>query len=394
VLAVAPAAPRQAAGGPARLVPGSAFAVGLSSGDLAASFVGTVTYTDGDRLWGFGHPLDAAGRRSLLLQEAYVYGVIGNPVATEELTTYKLAAPTRDVGTITNDGTDAVVGRTGPLPRRIALRTIATDQDTGRRRILEVQVADEAAAGQPTGQSGLAALAPISVAQAAYVTLRGTPARLTSRLCATIRLSVPKRDLKLCNRYVGGGGGAADVAGAPAAADVSDMLALIDAYDAAPLRVDRARLQLDLRRGLSLAYLDGVRGPRTARRGQRITLRLRLRRAFDGARLTRTLRLRVPADVRRGERDVVLQGTPSDDAGLGGDELDLDDLDLAPEGPVSGPRTFRELEEAVEELERWDGVRGDVLDPGEELGEDDGRRVLLDRDVRIAGDARLTIRVR
>ena len=44
-----------------------------------ASAIGTVTYTDGDRVWGFGHPLDSVGARSLLLQDAYVFRVDQQP---------------------------------------------------------------------------------------------------------------------------------------------------------------------------------------------------------------------------------------------------------------------------------------------------------------------------
>ena len=64
-----------------QLRPGSAFGVGYASGDIAASAIGTVTYTDGDRVWGFGHPLDGVGARALLLQDAYVFRVVNNPLA-------------------------------------------------------------------------------------------------------------------------------------------------------------------------------------------------------------------------------------------------------------------------------------------------------------------------
>src|SRR5215216_3837938 len=94
--------------------PGSAFGVGYASGDIAASAIGTVTYIDADRVWGFGHPLDGVGARSLLLQDAYVYRVIDNPIAiavSPGTGTYKYAAAGHDVGTLTNDALDAVVGR-------------------------------------------------------------------------------------------------------------------------------------------------------------------------------------------------------------------------------------------------------------------------------------------
>ena len=94
--------------------PGSAMGVGYSSGDLAVGAVGTVAYVDGDRVWGFGHPFENSGLRSLLLQDAYVYTVISNPNAGDDTgSTYKLAAVGHDLGTISNDASAAVVGRTG-----------------------------------------------------------------------------------------------------------------------------------------------------------------------------------------------------------------------------------------------------------------------------------------
>jgi hypothetical protein len=77
---VTPGRPRASSFPVQTLRPGSAFATGLASGDISLGAIGTVTYVDGDQIWGFGHPLDGAGRRALFLQDAYVYTVIGNPV--------------------------------------------------------------------------------------------------------------------------------------------------------------------------------------------------------------------------------------------------------------------------------------------------------------------------
>ena len=58
-----------------------------------------MAYTDADRVWGFGHPLEGAGARSLLLQDAYVFRVINNPLALADFSgTYKFAAPGHDIG--------------------------------------------------------------------------------------------------------------------------------------------------------------------------------------------------------------------------------------------------------------------------------------------------------
>ena len=112
--------------------PGSALSVGYSSGDISVGAVGTVAYVDGDRVWGFGHPFENSGLRSLLLQDAYVYDVISNPnVGDDTGSTYKLAAAGHTLGTISNDASAAVVGRAGRPPVTIPVRVYTEDEDTG-----------------------------------------------------------------------------------------------------------------------------------------------------------------------------------------------------------------------------------------------------------------------
>ena len=118
------AAPAGPLGGfPAQeLRPGSAVSAGVASGDLTLGSIGTVAYRDGSAIWAFGHPLDAAGRRALLLQDAYVFSVINNPLGTEEAITTKLAVPGHTVGGFTFDGLNQIAGRLGAPPRTIRMR--------------------------------------------------------------------------------------------------------------------------------------------------------------------------------------------------------------------------------------------------------------------------------
>ena len=137
------------------LRPGSSMSVGYSSGDIAVGAVGTVAYVDGDRVWGFGHPFENSGLRSLLLQDAYVYDVISNPnVGEDSGSTYKLAAAGHTLGTISNDASAAVVGRSGRPPVTVPVRIFTEDEDTGERSTLGAQVVDETDAGTPDGQLG------------------------------------------------------------------------------------------------------------------------------------------------------------------------------------------------------------------------------------------------
>jgi hypothetical protein len=411
VLAV-PLAPQ--AGFPAvPLVPGAAMAVGLASGDLTAGAIGTVAYADGDRVWGLGHPFDAVGRRSLFLQDAYVYSVINNPLGIENFTTYKLAAPGHDLGTLTADGLSAVAGRLGVLPARIPMRVFARDLDTGRLEQTVVQLADESAVGLPTGGSALSAVGPLALAQAASTVLGGAPVRQSGSMCVRIEVRERRRPLRFCNTYVGGGGGSEELAGAPLVEDFGKAAGLLDAYEATPLTIERVELNVRLQRGLRQAFLVSLHGPSRVRRGTTVRLRVRLRRA-GGSVQTRTIAVPVPRAMPAGRRELVLTGTPEDTgaSGLGEDDtlLDLGTLFDVPEPDSDGPTTLAGLARAIERIERYDGVRASFVEPGADPPDPEDpsadvpkgpegaaarpRRVYRDADLRISGSAKLRVTVR
>ena len=153
---IASPAGTSAAFAPQPLVPGSSVSVGLTAGDIAIGAIGTVAYTDGQAVWIFGHEMDGAGRRSLFLQDAWIHTVVNNPVAVQDVATYKLGSPGNDLGTITSDGPNGVVGVLGAPPASFPLRVTAKDLDTrqgaqcrharrrgGRRRAADRRVAAE-----------------------------------------------------------------------------------------------------------------------------------------------------------------------------------------------------------------------------------------------------------
>ncbi|HTE61472.1 MAG TPA: hypothetical protein VK631_14065, partial [Solirubrobacteraceae bacterium] len=264
-----------------QLKPGSAFGVGYASGDIAASAIGTVTYVDGDRVWGFGHPLDGVGARSLLLQDAYVFRVINNPLSIGDFSgTYKYAAAGHDIGTLSNDALAAVVGRVGALPATVPVKVFATDLDTGAKRSEVTNVADESGVDQPTGGSLLSFLAPIAVTQAAGTVLGGSPARLSGRACFAITLKERKQPVRFCNRYVSDVpdlSGSGNVVAAAASSDLLQALGLIDGYKASELHVTGVEVNVKISRGQDQAYLRSVRLPRRGKAGHSVTATLALR---------------------------------------------------------------------------------------------------------------------
>jgi hypothetical protein len=338
------------------LVPGSAVAVGYTSGAVGIGAVGTVAYVDGDRVWAFGHPLDGVGRRGLLLQDAYVYTVINNPVSSAELSTYKLAVAGHDLGTLSNDANNAVVGRLGALPTRFVMKVVATDLDTKKVRSQETLVTDEAELGLPAGGSALALAATTALGNAAYVTLSGAPARQSGSLCLRVAIRERKKPLRFCNTYVGGGPGP----NGAVLADASSAISMLDAFEYGQIHITGVEANLKLRRSFPQAYIVKASAPSVVRRGGNLRVKLTLRRS-RGERFTRTISVHVPKGMPTGERRLSLEGTAPDSGGGLDDALaaviDIGDLSEEDGGESQDPRTVAQLAKAFADLERYDGIR-------------------------------------
>lgn len=357
----APAAPLGAPSFPPQaLVPGASVAAGYSVGDLTAGAVGTVTYRDGARIWAFGHQLDAAGRRSLYLQDAYVYAVVPSPLADDANTSYKLAAPGHVLGTLSGDAPDAVAGTLGAGPPDVRLGVTVRDLDTGRRTALEARAPDETDVGLPVGSSPPSLVAPLLATQAITQAYDGAPANESGRVCLRLRMRELRGAAGFCSRYVVAGSvsesGAAPLS-APVSAGVGEALALVDAAEFARLHVVSADVRVEIRRGLRIARIASISGPRSARRGRTVVLRVRAR-ARRGPLVSVPLRLRVPRDLAPGAYRVVLRGR-------GLDEEDTDPvaaLAAALGGKGAGPSvpaasSLRQLRRQIAGLGRDDGPR-------------------------------------
>jgi hypothetical protein len=319
----------------------------ISTGDLGLGAVGTVSYRDGNDIWAFGHPFEGLGRRALFLQDAYVYTVIQNPLGVPELgaMTYKLASTDGYLhGAITEDGTDAISGKVGPLPRSFPLRVNARNR-AGERVTLDSLLADERHLGWG---AGLSFVVPLGVTQA-IGRLQRDFGPVTFRMCAHFRVAGRRRPLGFCNPYF-----SVD----DAVADLSDAGAAIDFFDLSTLRVERTTVSLNARAGVKEDVLLRVRGPRRVRKGQRFRVRLTVQRRRGGRRVL-SIPVRVPRSVRPGRHKLTLRGTGS---GFGGGEL-IDELiallegALGPGGGPSEPRSVPQLAHRVRSLRRLTGIQ-------------------------------------
>ena len=361
---------------PQDLRPGSAVSAAIATGDVSVSASGTVAYRDGDQIFAFGHALDALGQRALFLQDAYVFGVIGNPLGVPDLgaITYKLTSSGGHVlGAITNDRSSAVAGELGSGPPAIPLRVTARER--GRPAVeLNSLLADERGVGLGTGMSFVAPLAATS----ALERLLRSFEPVTLKVCARFRVRELRRPMRYCNPYFDS---------FAAFIDVADAAALVEGYDFPPLDIEGAAVSIAARRGVIDDVLVGADARRRVRAGSRLPVRVRLRRR-GGGRRTVTVRVRVPRNLRPGPRTLVLAGNgfEIDDGFL--IELLIGEFAGGPaRAAQAGPRSVRALARRVAALERPLGITARFRRRQEP------RVVLRSEDVRFDGRVKLRLRV-
>ena len=292
---------------PVDLQPGSAVTVALSTGDIALGALGTVAYRDGNSVWAFGHPFEGLGRRSLFMQDSYVYGVVSNPLGLPDFgaISYKLGSGAGHVvGSATSDTVASVAGTVGVEPPSIPLRVVARDT-SGKLELARLRLADERSLGFG---ARLGLLSPIAAAQA-IERLRRSLAPTTLSVCMRFKVRGVTRPFGFCNPYFNVNSALNDLAQAGG---------LVDAFDLVPLDVENAEVRLRARPGVVKDVLVAANGPQRARRGQRIRVRLVVQRRHGGRRrLSGSLRL--PASLRAGSHTVVLRGR-------GDEELPFDEV--------------------------------------------------------------------
>ena len=107
--------------------PGRPLTVGLLLGELTLGALGTISYVDGNRIYGFGHPMDSSGPVELPIIEAKVLGEVSNLSSP-----FKFATLNPTVrGTLTEDRLPAVRGVLGEEPDLVPIKSVYTSPSGG-----------------------------------------------------------------------------------------------------------------------------------------------------------------------------------------------------------------------------------------------------------------------
>jgi hypothetical protein len=351
-------------------------AASVSTGDVSIGAIGTVAYRDGNQVFAFGHALDGLGRRALFLQDAYVFGVIGNPIGVPDFgaMTYKLTSSGgHSLGELTNDTFSAIAGSLGAAPPSIPLRVTARLRGRGEQVTLDSLLADERELGLG---AGLGLVAPLA-ASTAIDRLLGSFEPVALKVCMRVRVRELRKPIGFCNPYFDG---------FTPLTDIGIAASMVDGFDLAPLHISGAAVSAAVERGFADDVIVGARAPQRVRAGSTAAVRVALRRRGGGARSV-TVKVPIPSGMPRGPRTLVIEGNgfPEED-----DEQLLELIfGFAGEGPGGDEavlRTPRQLQRAVAALHRPLGIAA-------RFRRGQPRVVLSSDDVRYDGRARLRLQV-
>jgi hypothetical protein len=120
------------------LEPGSAVGVQLVRGDVSLGAMGTVTYTEGNKVLAFGHPFLKKGGTGYFLTSAYVFTTV-----TGMENSFKVGAIGPAVGIIDQDRGAGVAGQLDKFPSVVPLRVNIVDRALGTSRDASIQVVQD-----------------------------------------------------------------------------------------------------------------------------------------------------------------------------------------------------------------------------------------------------------
>ena len=120
------------------LVPGAPLSIAMVMGDFDLSGIGTVTHVEGNRVYGFGHPMFSLGACELPMMTGYIHTVY--PRASVSM---KMGSPLKVVGVLDTDVSTCVAGRVGPAPDMLPMTVKVKTSRYADSRQYHVQIIRE-----------------------------------------------------------------------------------------------------------------------------------------------------------------------------------------------------------------------------------------------------------
>jgi hypothetical protein len=266
------------------LAPGSPLSIALVTGDFDLSGIGTVTHVEGDRVYGFGHPMFSLGVCEMPMMTGYIHTVY--PRASVSM---KMGSPLKVVGVIDTDVSTGVAGRIGPKPD---LLPVSVKVKTGR--YADAKTYNVKMVREPSLMPSLI----MAVLTNAIDTEGVLPDELTIHLDASIKLKgydpITIRDVLSGPRYTGQMG-AATLFG-----PLASIANILVRNPMTPIRVESIDCHVEIESGRKTAVIESVRlQSDTIEPGQDLKAFVTVK-PYKGERAVLEATIRVPKDYPEG----------------------------------------------------------------------------------------------
>ncbi|MCK4414532.1 MAG: hypothetical protein KAY32_13410 [Candidatus Eisenbacteria sp.] len=304
-------------GGHRRLAPGDAFGISLISGDMVAAAIGTVTWIDGERLLGLGHPFLQIAPAEFPIRRARIHTIIPTRAVS-----FKVGTLLEEVGCLSRDGRPGVAGELGVRARRIPLHLTIVPRPGSEPRHYSFEVARHAI------------LSPALLTVALRSAVTGETHALGGASMRT-RIEVALDD----GRRIARDDFFQTLGPGQTAAHVLAPVAYLAGTSLAPFSVAEVSVEIESVPELRALRIEQIRVPRPlVRPGDALVIEILLRHHL-GSHETRQLRLEVPERLRGGRVRVM----------VGSAEAFYDwDRERAPQKYVP-----RDLDDLLEQIEQY-----------------------------------------
>lgn len=266
------------------LVPGSPLSVAMVMGDFDLSGIGTVTHVEGNRVYGFGHPMFSMGACEFPLMSGYIHTVY--PRASVSM---KIGSPLKVVGILDADVSTCVAGRLGAGPSMMPMEVRVQVGRYSTPATYKVKVVRE-----PTMMPSLV----MAVLTNSVDTEGNLPEELTAHVSARIhcegREPIVVHDSYSGPRYTGPMGPASLFS------EIGKMVNILVRNPMAPVRIESIDCQVEIAPGRSVADVESIRlASDRLEPGQTLRAFVTLK-PFQGDRQVLALELPLPADLPEG----------------------------------------------------------------------------------------------
>jgi hypothetical protein len=271
------------------LVPGAPLSIALVTGDFDLSGIGTVTHVEGNRVYGFGHPMFSLGACEFPMMTGYIHTVY--PRASVSM---KMGSPLKIVGVIDTDVSTSVAGRVGPKPDLLPLSVHVKSGQYADAQTYHVRMVRE---------PGLLSALIMSVLTNAIDTEGNLPEELTAQLSATIRIKdmdpITFSDTFSGPRYTGQMGASALFS------PLASIANILVRNTMAPVRIEAIDCNVQIEPGRKIAQIESVRLlSDTIEPGQTLKAFVTLK-PFKGERETVEVGLPIASDFPEGVHEAV-----------------------------------------------------------------------------------------